>query len=63
MECGPLESMRRGIFSGILDWERVDLIRLARFHSGPLGCFLRGASEIVAEVAESRLEVGDEVVA
>ena len=63
MECGPLESMRWGIFSGILDWERVDLIRLARFHSGPLGRFLRGASEIVAEVAESRLEVGDEVVA
>ena len=55
MECGPLESMRRGIFSGILDWERVDLIRLARFHSGPLGRFLRGASEIVVEEAELRL--------
>ena len=55
--------MRRGIFLGILDWERVDLIRLARFHSGPLGRFLRGASEIVAGVAESRLEVGDEVAA
>ena len=63
MECGSLESMRRGIFSGILDWERVNLIRLARFHSGPLGHFLRGPSEIVAEVAKSRLEVGDEVVA
>ena len=63
MECGPLESMRRGTFSGILDWEKGDLIRLARFYSAPLGCFLRGASEIVAEVAESRLEVGDEVVA
>ena len=33
MECRPLESMRRGIFSGILDWERVDLIGLAGFHS------------------------------
>ena len=53
MECGPLESMRWGIFSGILDWESFDLIRLARFHSGPLGRFLRGA----------RLEVGDEVAA
>ena len=63
MECGPLESMRRGIFFGILDWERIGLIRLARFHSAPLGRFLQGASEIVVEVAESRLEVGDEVAA
>ena len=55
--------MRRGTFSGILDWKRVDLIRLARFHSGPLGRFLRGASEIGAEVIESWLEMGDEVVA
>ena len=52
-----------GDLSGILDWERVYLIRLARFHSASLGRFLRGASEIIAEVVEPRLEVGDEVVA
>ena len=63
MECAPLESMRRGIFFGILDWERIDLMRLANFQSAPLGRFLWGASEIIAEVVEPRLEVGDKVVA
>ena len=63
MECAPLDSMRRRIFYGILDWERVDLMWLARFQSAPLSCFLRGSSEIVAEVVEFRSDVGAEVVA